>query len=122
MPAVRPKTIAYLGHIWPEPQSSAAGIRALGLIAAFQAADWRVHFLSPDAGPDPRELEGAQTARVAPNDPAFDELIARIRPDVVLFDRFHVEERYGWRVARVLPEAARVLDTVDLHGLREARQ
>jgi hypothetical protein len=40
----------------------------------------------------------------------------------VLFDRFMVEEQYGWRVQQECPDALRILDTEDLHCLRSARQ
>jgi hypothetical protein len=36
----------------------------------------------------------------------------------VLFDRFMIEEQFGWRVAENCPDALRVLDTEDLHCLR----
>lgn len=40
---------------------------------------------------------------------------------MVLFDRFMMEEQFGWRVAKYCPDAIRLLDTEDLHCLREAR-
>jgi glycosyltransferase involved in cell wall biosynthesis len=39
-----------------------------------------------------------------------------------LFDRFMIEEQFGWRVAESCPDALRLLDTEDLHCLRLARQ
>ena len=41
---------------------------------------------------------------------------------MVIFDRFMIEEQFGWRVEKTCPQALRVLDTSDLHCLREARQ
>jgi glycosyltransferase involved in cell wall biosynthesis len=40
----------------------------------------------------------------------------------VLFDRFMIEEQYGWRVMENCPNALRILDTEDLHFLRKARE
>ena len=40
----------------------------------------------------------------------------------MVFDRFMTEEQYGWRVAEQCPEALRVLDTEDFHGLRKGRE
>jgi hypothetical protein len=40
----------------------------------------------------------------------------------VLFDRFMMEEQFGWRVAEKCPNALRILDTEDLHCLRLARK
>lgn len=44
------------------------------------------------------------------------------RVSLVVFDRFALEEQFGWRVRRRVPHALRVLDTQDLHALRAARQ
>src|SRR4051812_34141423 len=100
-----PRVLAHIGQVRPEPQSSAAGIRAQGMSEAFRSGGWDVRFLGPE--------------EARPNDPEFDRLIARLAPDAVLFDRFHIEERFGWRVARAVPGAARILDTVELHGLTD---
>jgi glycosyltransferase involved in cell wall biosynthesis len=45
-----------------------------------------------------------------------------MNPNLVLFDRFMVEEQFGWRVSNVLPNAIKILDTEDLHCLRKVRQ
>ena len=39
-----------------------------------------------------------------------------------MFDRFMVEEQFGWRVAEQCPNALRILDTEDLHCLRKGRE
>lgn len=59
---------------------------------------------------------------VQPNDSTFDAWLAELAPEVVIFDRFMIEEQFGWRVEKACPQALRVLDTSDLHCLREARQ
>jgi hypothetical protein len=41
---------------------------------------------------------------------------------MVMFDRFMLEEQFGWRVEQQCPHALRLLDTEDLHFLRLARQ
>ena len=43
-------------------------------------------------------------------------------PDVVLFDRFVEEEKFGHFVADFAPDAATILDTQDLHAVRRSRQ
>jgi len=101
--------LAYIGNIWPEPESSAAGVRTIGLLKTFLSAGWKVSFL----GPRPGRLSGFSVEEipsfeVEPNDPGFDRLIGELSPDVVLFDRFHIEERFGWRVETVCPRALRV--------------
>lgn len=56
------------------------------------------------------------------NHSGFDDFIATRKPDAVVFDRFMTEEQFGWRVAEHCPNALRILDTEDLHGLRAGRQ
>lgn len=56
------------------------------------------------------------------NDNSFDACIIALQPSMVIFDKFMMEEQFGWRVAAHCPDALRVLDTIDLHCLRIARQ
>ncbi|MGB5498254.1 MAG: glycosyltransferase, partial [Maribacter sp.] len=56
------------------------------------------------------------------NDSSFDAFIKNLNPDIVLFDRFLTEEQFGWRVAEFAPEVLRILDTEDLHSLRQVRE
>jgi glycosyltransferase involved in cell wall biosynthesis len=60
--------------------------------------------------------------KIALNDSRFDQFVRDLDPAIVLFDRFMVEEQFGWRVAEQCPLALRILDTEDLHCLRRARQ
>ena len=55
------------------------------------------------------------------NDRSFNTFVEELNPDVVIFDRFMTEEQFGWRVMDSCPNAIRVLNTEDLHFLREAR-
>jgi len=52
----------------------------------------------------------------------LDRYIKSLNPDVVMFDRFVMEEHYGWRIVEHCPQAIRILDTEDLHFLRKARE
>ena len=63
-----------------------------------------------------------QTKTIKINHSSFDEFVANLNPDVVLFDRFLTEEQFGWRVAEQCPNALRILDTEDLHSLRHVRE
>jgi len=114
-----------LGFVWPETTSSAAGVRDWQFLELFLGAGFEVHYASPAK---PNEFSerlstlGVSATQVQPNDPAFDEFLKKLSPEVVLFDRFMIEEQFGWRVAQTCPEALRVLDTVDLHFLRRARE
>jgi glycosyltransferase involved in cell wall biosynthesis len=65
---------------------------------------------------------GVDQVSVALNNSNFDVFIKELNPKVVMFDRFMMEEQFGWRVAEQCPQALRVLDTEDLHCLRKSRQ
>lgn len=118
------RKILFIGLVWPEPTSSAAGWRMLHLIKLFLGS-YEVHFASAagksDYSHDLIEL-GVDEHVILLNHGSFDEFVGQLQPDVVLFDRFMVEEQYGWRVAAYCPNTLRILDTEDLHFLRLARQ
>lgn len=65
---------------------------------------------------------GIMSEKIELNNESFDLFLKKLNPDIVIFDRFMMEEQFGWRVAEVCPEAVRILDTEDLHFLRKARQ
>ncbi|GAA4817650.1 glycosyltransferase family 4 protein [Litoribaculum gwangyangense] len=68
------------------------------------------------------ESIGVSEVNIDLNNSSFDDFIKALNPDIVLFDRFMTEEQFGWRVAEQCPNAIRILDTEDLHGLRKGRQ
>ncbi|OUS01885.1 glycosyltransferase [Flavobacteriales bacterium 33_180_T64] len=114
-----------IGFVWPEPKSSAAGSRMLQLISFFQQQDYQLTFVSTCAKSDNAfdvSTIGVEKARIKLNDSSFDDFILKLKPDVVMFDRFMTEEQFGWRVSAQCPEAIKLLDTEDLHFLRRARQ
>lgn len=114
-----------VGYVWPEPNSSAAGSRILSLLAMFRQHDWTVIFASPaEKSPHRFDLAKWQISeqQIQLNDSSFDEQLKEWQPDVVMFDRFMLEEQFGWRVEKHCPDALRLLDTEDLHFLRLARQ
>lgn len=65
---------------------------------------------------------GIARREIQVNNSEFDDFIRDLQPSIVLFDRFVMEEQFGWRVAEQCPEALRILDTEDLHCLRRTRQ
>lgn len=119
------KTLLIIGYVWPEPKSSAAGSRMLELLELFLAQQWRIVFASAALLSEHRAnlaAMGVQEQSIALNDSSFNDYLAQLQPDAVLFDRFFTEEQFGWRVEQVCPQALRILDTEDLHSLRHARQ
>ena len=114
-----------VGYVWPEPKSSAAGYRMLSLIRLFLAQGWNVIFASAaELSPHRFDLSqiGVTEHNISLNDSSFDAWIAQLAPTAVMFDRFMLEEQYGWRVEQACPQALRILDMEDIHALREARQ
>lgn len=119
------KHLVIIGTVWPEPTSTAAGTRLLQIIEVFQKQDYSITFLSSASkGENSFDLEsiGIPTKSIALNDASFDVLIYQLNPTVVLFDRFMMEEQYGWRVQENCKNALLILDTEDLHFLRKARE
>lgn len=117
------KKALFIGLVWPEPTSSAAGWRMIQLIYLFQK-EYTVHFASAASKSEyTHDLSalGVTEQSIALNDSSFDTFVQDLQPDIVIFDRFMTEEQYGWRIAKYCPEALRVLDTEDLHFLRAAR-
>jgi glycosyltransferase involved in cell wall biosynthesis len=114
-----------LGYVWPEPNSSAAGSRMLSLIKLYLRQGWQVQFASPAELSSHRyplvEL-GVTEQQIALNCDSFDSWLVAQNPQAVLFDRFMLEEQFGWRVEQACPQAMRILDMEDCHALRDARQ
>jgi glycosyltransferase involved in cell wall biosynthesis len=114
-----------ISSVWVEPNSSAAGSRMLQLIRYFLSQNYSIEYASTATDSefcfDLAELD-ITTQFIQLNDSSFDDYLRRINPNLVLFDRFMVEEQFGWRVSYVLPNAIKILDTEDLHCLRKARQ
>lgn len=115
--------IVIIGLTYPEPHSTAAGRRLMQLVAFFQEEGHRITFLTAASAIDfsVEEIAGARIIPVQVNDDGFDATIRDLNPNVVVYDRFVTEEQFGWRVSEVLPKALTILDTEDLHFLRESR-
>jgi glycosyltransferase involved in cell wall biosynthesis len=117
--------ILVIGKVWPEPASSAAGKRMMQLISAFKEQGDKISFASP-ASPtafseDLKDLE-IDSYSLPINSDEADELLKKLDPGIVIFDRFTTEEQFGWKVTEHCPAALKILDTEDLHFLRDARQ
>ena len=117
--------VLLIGLVWPEPNSSAAGVRIVQLIQSFLEKDYTVSFACSAARGEfsyPLENIGVQCYTIVLNSSSFDSFIQEIAPTMVVFDRYITEEYYGWRVSENCPNALRILDSEDLHCLRKARQ
>jgi len=114
-----------ISSVWPEPNSSAAGSRILQLIEIYKKLNYKVIYASTAqeskfmSNLDELNIVGVQ---VEMNSSSFDYFIKDLKPNIVLFDRFIVEEQFGWRVTLNSPDSFLMLDTEDLHFLRKDRQ
>jgi glycosyltransferase involved in cell wall biosynthesis len=96
----------------------------LSLLDLFQGEGWDITFVSPAARAEQMadlESRGIHCVDVEINNSSFDAFLAQLQPQVVVFDRFMIEEQFGWRVEKTCPDALRILDTEDLFCLRHAR-
>lgn len=127
--------LMYFSRQWPDRFRSAAGIRSLGLLGALRRAfpSAALSCVSP-ARPHAPLVDHIRANLAATPIPcpindtnAFETAIATAvsRSDAVVaavFDGFLTEEMFSWRVAQALPGALRIVDTQDLHCLRQGRQ
>lgn len=118
-------TLLFIGSTWPEVGSTAASERVVQLLHFFSEHGYAITFASV-AQRNPKSLDLSQwnisQESIALNDPSFDAFLKELDPKLVVFDRFMTEEQFGWRVAEHAPQAVRILDTEDLHSLRDARE
>ena len=125
MPSTPQTRVLIIGYVWPEPRSSAAGGHMMQIIESFLQEGWHITFSSPAGiGEHKADLAtlGIDEVNIELNNSSFDAFITELAPDIVLFDRFMMEEQFGWRVEKHCPGALRVLETSDLQSLRDARQ
>lgn len=118
------KKILVIGYVWPEPNSSAAGSHMMSILRLFKKQNYQVEFSTPCALSDHMidlSAEGITSKSIELNSDSFDEYVSSYNPDIVLFDRFMMEEQFGWRVEKNCPSALKILDTEDLQFLRNAR-
>lgn len=120
---MKPKSVLIIGMVWPEPSSSAAGSRMIQLIKLFSEHYEVIFACAAAKGPYSFDLStlNVNTYEIILNDDSFNKLLKKLNPSIVVFDRFNMEEQYGWRVHEECPDSLKILDTEDLHTLRDAR-
>ncbi len=121
-----------ISTVWPEPQSSAAGLRDLNLVQGLVRLGFDVVLASAADNPKGLEfcrgLERRGEVRILSirlNHSSFDDSLRELVQAGlcgVIYDRFLMEEQYGPRVREHCPQALQVVDTQDLHFLRNARK
>jgi len=116
--------ILIIGLVIPEPTSSAAGWRMLQLIEQLKQISSDIHFATAATESDRSfslEQIGLQKHTIVLNDTSFNDFVAQLNPQIVMYDRFMTEEQFGWRVKQMCPKCVTILDTEDLHFVRRAR-
>jgi glycosyltransferase involved in cell wall biosynthesis len=116
--------VLIIGTVWVEPNSSAAGSRMQQLIELFLKQNYKVTFASASQKNEKSislNFLGVEEVSIELNNISFDHFVKKLNPTMAVFDRFMMEEQFGWRVAENCPNAIRVLDTEDLHFLRKTR-
>lgn len=119
------QSVLIIGAVWVEPNSSAAGSRMLQLIDVFLQENHQVTFATTaqkTTNAFDLKSKGIDAVSIELNSGTFDIFVKELNPTIVIFDRFMIEEQFGWRVAENCPNTIRILDTEDLHSLRKVRQ
>ncbi|MDO6425168.1 glycosyltransferase, partial [Saccharophagus degradans] len=75
----------------------------LQIIEQFQNLQFQVTFVSPAIKPETAfDLSTINVLEksIELNHDSFDAFLLSLSPEIVLFDRFLMEEQFGWRVAQ----------------------
>jgi hypothetical protein len=119
------KSAVYFVYVWPEARSSAAGVRSHELLNWLRSDGWSITALSPSklsAYSAELEAMGIAAATCPANEIGHDDFLRALKPEVVIFDRFVMEEQFGWKARELWPNATQIIDTQDLHSVRRARE
>ena len=119
------KSVLIIGAVWVEPNSSAAGSRMLQLIELLLKQNYTITFATTTQKTEKAfDLKSLNIDEViiTLNSSSFDDFVKNLNPTIVVFDRFMIEEQFGWRVTENCPNAIKILDTEDLHCLRKVRE
>lgn len=119
------KSLFYIGHTFPEPTTTAAGLRTLQILQVFKKLGYEINFGTTAQKTEYALNFNSENINFIPlqlNDSSFDSILNTLKPNIVIYDRFITEEQFGWRVQENCPNTLQILDTQDLHFLRKARE
>ncbi len=66
--------------------------------------------------------QGVEMLQLPLNRESIQDELKKISPEIVMFDRFFLEEQYGPHVYSACPDALILMETQDLHFVRRARE
>lgn len=126
-------SVLIFSTVWPEPQSSAAGVRQMQWIRFFLTRGYSVTLASPSKLRQPGEWgycefpSGVQLESVPMNQSEWEgksmkAWLAQVNPTIVMFDRFLLEEQFGHWIYECCPQARVWIETQDLHFVRRLRE
>lgn len=124
----KPERVLILSTVWPEPNSSAAGVRQEFWIQFFRDWGCEVYLASASQLKAPgmwgyySPQPGVHLVPIDLNRSESYEKLGEIQPDVVMFDRFLLEEQFGHAIQDYCAQALWILETQDLHFIRKARE
>jgi hypothetical protein len=87
------RKVIVVAAVFPEPRSTAAGVRTWAILRALVESGQQVWMCSPGKlSGFSTELEalGVTVVRCQPNSQDFDDLVASVKPNVVIFDQYTV--------------------------------
>lgn len=119
--------VTYIGASWPQPATTAAGHRTMGLLTCLLNLGYHITFLTYKK-PNPSQMTSISrlplpTHYCPPNQPSlFSSLTSPTPPNYCIFERFPTEEMFSHLVHTLYPDCIRILDTQDLHCLRTQRE
>lgn len=116
--------VIYFTSRFSEPHSTAAGWRSEQIIHASRSIA-QVELCSSGGTRESEQFWTDQSFtihKLEANQPENEKHVQALQADVVVFDRFFMEEQFGWLFEKHSPHTIRVIDTQDLHAVREHRQ
>ena len=124
---IKQYSVLIMGYIWPEITSSAASLRIYHLIQTFQKYNFNISFSSSaKQNQHTHHLQSIfpfiKLYNFQLNCNKFNVWLKEQEIDFILFDRYLLEEQFGWRVFTESPKTIRILDTQDIHFLRSYRE
>lgn len=121
------RQILIVDEALPQPDRDSASLRLFNLMKMLRQENAHVVFLATEHAPPPQALAALQGLGVETWSPPFSQSPPAwlsshgVRFSVVLACRYHLAEKILPLARKHAPQARFVLDTIDLHYLRESR-